>query len=183
MATKHDNIAVNKWLEDVHGDMLTKIAKREHKGCRTTEVDDVIQEVRKGFYSRSRGTDFMLWDTDGIADLAIKIAREYVGRERIDYMHFSCNYLYTPAMVEQYLREGVWWEVEDVPDVDGRIDVAREFKTLPLATRRLIFAKFALGEKGFSDAARMAITRGIDKITERLNISAQMRRLELADVE
>ena len=164
--------------------MIEKIARREHKGVRTVEQEDVVQQVLLKFYEYSKGTDFSIWDKDGIADLAIKEARKYVNRERIDYMHFSCNYIYTPAMVERYLIEGVWQEVEDVPDMDGRVDVMREYNALPLPQRQVLFIKYGLGETiPNADPRRKMADRAVDTITARLNISAQMRRLELSDVE
>ena len=184
MTTTHSPSAVIDWLHETHDDMIAKIARREHKELRTAEPEDVVQAVREGFYARAKGTDFTLWDRDGIADLAIKLAREYVGKERIDFMYFSCAYVYTPAMVEQYLREGLWWEVEDVPDVDGRIDVRREFDRLPRHYKVALFLKYGLGETfSQADPRRQAVIKAVDKITNGLNISAKMRRVELADAE
>jgi hypothetical protein len=184
MTAPHIPAAVIQWLHSTHDEMIVKIAKRETKDIRTVEVEDVIQTVREGFYSRAKGTDFTLWERNGIADLATKMAREYVGRERIDYMHFSCNYLYTPAMVEQYLRESLWCEVEDAPDIDGRVDVKREFDKLPRQHRVALFLKYGVGETfPQNDPKRYLSSTGVDRITNGLNISAKMRRVELSDVE
>ena len=185
MSDSHNPQDVIDWLHATHGAMVSKIARREHNGVRTVEPEDVEQTVLQALFEYAKGTDFRNWDTNGIADLAIKEARKYVNRERIDYMHFSCNYIYTPAMVTTYLREAVWAELENVPDIDGRVDVKREYDALPLRQRRLLFRKFGLGEQfpASETADRLAIGRAVDKITERLNISATLRRLEMSDAE
>lgn len=179
-----DRIAVNEWLEATHGEMLRKIARREHRKVRTVEVEDVEQHVFLTFFQRAKGTDFRLWEAAGIADLAIKIAREYVNKERIDYMHFACAYIYTPAMVESYLRECVWTMPQEIPEVDGRIDVMAEYDNLPLRQRQVLFLKYGMGER-FADAdpRRKMADRAVDKITERLNTRVGMKRVELADAE
>lgn len=183
-AGTHSQQDVNAWLETVHGDMLRKIARREHRKVRTLEVEDVEQHVFLTLFSRAKGTDFRLWESAGIADLAIKIAREYVNKERIDYMHFSCAYIYTPAMVEMYLKDCAWSMPEDIPDVDGRMDVMAEFDNLPLRQRQVLFAKYGMGER-FADAdpRRKMAERAVDKITERLNTGVGMKRVELADAQ
>ena len=179
-----DRIAVNEWLTNVHGDMLRQIARREHRKVRTLDVEDVEQHVMTTLYSRAKGTDFRLWEKAGIADLAIKISREYVNKERIDYMHFSCAYIYTPSMVEAFLQNCVWNMPQDIPDVDGRIDVIAEFDNLPLRQRQVLFTKYGLGER-FADAdpRRRMADRAVDKITERLNTRVGMKRVELSDAQ
>ena len=183
-ARTHVHSDVNEWLTNVHGDMLRQIARREHRKVRTLDVEDVEQHVMTTLYSRAKGTDFRLWEKAGIADLAIKISREYVNKERIDYMHFSCAYIYTPSMVEAFLQNCVWNMPQDIPDVDGRIDVIAEFDNLPLRQRQVLFTKYGLGER-FADAdpRRRMADRAVDKITERLNTRVGMKRVELSDAQ
>lgn len=180
----HDNRAVNEWLMTVHEDMLRKIARREHRKVRTLDIDDVEQHLFLTLFQKAKGTDFRLWETAGIADLAIKISREYVNKERIDYMHFSCAYIYTPGMVEGYLQGFVWDMPEDIPDVDGRMDVMAEYNNLPLRQRQVLFLKYGTGEKFASeDPRRRMAERAVDKITERLNTAVGMKRTELSDAQ
>lgn len=181
---RFDCLAVNEWLETVHGDMLRKIARREHRKLRTAEVEDVEQHLFLTLFSRARGTDFRLWDPAGIADLAIKISREYVNKERIDFMHFSCAYIYTPSMVEAFLQNCVWNMPDDIPDVDGRMDVITEYENLPLRQRQVLFIRYGMGEKfANADPRRKMADRAVDKITERLNTRVGMKRVELSDAQ
>lgn len=183
-ARTHVATDVNNWLTETHGEMLRKIARREHRKVRTVEMEDVEQHLFLTLFSRAKGTDFRLWEAAGIADLAIKISREYVNKERIDYMHFACAYIYTPSMVESLLRDCVWSMPQDIPDVDGRMDVMAEFDNLPLRQRQVLFTKFGLGERFVdADPRRRMAERAIDKITERLNTRVGMKRVELSDAQ
>ena len=84
---------VNPVLTDLFNDYneaVNKIARREHRGVRTIEVDDIAQHVWAVISQKSidpghsTGTDFRTWEFRGVCDLITKIAREYVARERID---------------------------------------------------------------------------------------------------
>ena len=183
-ARPHIATDVNEWLVTEHGDMLRQIARREHRKVRTVAIYDVEQTLFETLFMKAKGTDFRLWERAGIADLAIKITREYVNKERIDYMHFSCAYIYTPAMVETYLRECVWNMPTDIPMIDGRVDVIAEYNNLPLRQRQVLFLKYGAGER-FADAdpRRKMSDRAVDKIAERLNTRVGMKRVELADAQ
>ena len=93
-------------LYEEHSVMVGKIAKREHKGAVTVTVEDVAQAVWLFLFENIQHLNG--YTEKGIADLATKSARKYLLQERIDYMHFMGNFIYTPEIVEQYLRDGVW---------------------------------------------------------------------------
>lgn len=170
-------------LVSVHGDMIAKVAKREHRGLRTLEVDDIIQSIWLEFTRLSATTDFTLWDAKGIASLAGKMARKYVNRERTDYMYFTANFLYTPAIVETFLAECVWVNVDEVPDVDGRVDIQRELESLPLNQRQVLFLKYGMGEHfTHEDPRRKTAERAVDRLTSKLNTRTQQAWVELSDV-
>lgn len=167
----------------LHGDMIRKVAKREHRGLRTLDVDDIYQSILMEFTALSVNNDFTLWDAKGIASLAGKMARKYVNRERTDYMYFTANFIYTPAIVESFLAECIWASVDEVPDVDGRVDVQREYDKLPLGQRQALFLKYGAGEQfSHDDSRRKTVERAIERMTSRLNAGAQQTWVELADV-
>ena len=170
-------------LVSVHGDMIAKIAKREHRGLRTLEVDDIIQSIWMEFSALSVNNDFTLWEARGVAALAGKMARKYVNRERTDYMYFTANFVYTPAIVEGFLAECVWTGVDAVPDVDGRVDVIREYEKLPLNQRQALFLKYGAGERfAHDDPRRKTAERAVERLTSRLNAGAPQTWMELTDV-
>jgi len=167
-------------LYDEHSVMVNKIAKREHKGAVTVTVEDVAQAVWLFLFENVQ--HLQKYTTNGIADLATKSARKYLLKERIDYMHFMGNFIYTPEIVETYLRDAVWAEVEDVPDIDGRVDVTDEFKRLPLNQQQILFRKYGLGDA--LDAAdtsgrdRKMADRALVRITNNLNLKLNQTKVD-----
>lgn len=169
-----------------HAEMISKIARREHRGVQTIEVDDIEQHIwemiGKWSLRDDRGTDFRTWDEKGIADLAIRVARKYVARERIEYMHFAGAFIYTPAIVEGYLKVCVWTELEDVPDIDGRVDVVEAVKSLPLNIQRELFVTYGLDQPyPNAHAARKRVERAVETISDRLNMGSGAKIGDMAD--
>jgi hypothetical protein len=169
-------------LYEEHGPLVARIAKREHKGAMTVTVEDVEQAIWLFMFENIR--HLTGYTAPGITDLATKSARKYLLQERIDYMHFMGNFIYTPEIVETYLKDAVWSNVEDVPDIDGRVDVTDEFNKLPLATRKLMFKKYALGEPPASadSTGRSTIDRAVVRITNNLNLKLHQTKVENENV-
>ena len=160
-----------------HGPMVSKIAKREHKGAMTVTVDDVDQAIWLFIFDNVHHLGD--YTAIGIADLATKSARKYLLQERIDYMYFMGNFIYTPEIVETYLRDAVWANVEDVPDIDGRVDVQDEYNRLPLHQRVVLFRKYGLGESiDNASAERKQADRALITITNNLNLKANQTKVD-----
>lgn len=175
------------WIAMTHPELAEKTARREHRGVRTIETDDIEQHIwltisQKALKADGTGTDFRLWDRAGISDLMTKVAREYVQRERIEYMHFAGAFVYTPAIVEVYLKDAVWAELEDVVDIDGRVDVRDIIKTLPLETQRALFIHYGMDTpyKG-GTPEYMRVYRAVETISDRLNMGSGVKIGDMAD--
>lgn len=174
-------------LYNEHSEMIAKIARREHKGIQTLDVDDIEQHIwltlsQKALRPDGTGTDFRKWDAKGIADFGIKAARTYVARERIEYMHFAGAFVYTPAIVEGYLKVCVWSNLEDVPDIDGRVDVVEAVKALPLDTQRELFTTYGLDQPfPGGSAPYRRVERAVEKISDRLNMGSGVKIGDMAD--
>lgn len=178
---------VVQWIADNHAELVTKIARREHRGIRTVEVEDVEQHVwltlaKKSLRDNGKGTDFRLWDRYGITDLITKISREYVARERIEYMHFAGAFIYTPGIVEVYLKDAAWANLEDVVDMDGRMDVKEAIKSLPLETQRCLFVHYGMDQAYEAGSAQYKrVHRAVETISDRLNMDSGVKIGDLAD--
>lgn len=100
-------------------------------------------------------------------------ALQLANKERIDYMHFSGSYLYTPKDVRKILSESAWSEVDQAPDVEGRVDVRAKFDKLAPGRKAAIFKRYGLGftYKELSKSEQNALERGISNITDWLNSS------------
>lgn len=168
-------------LYDEYAGMVEKIAKREHKGSITATVDDVNQEIWLTIFKEVKHLDN--YTGPGISDFATKAARKYLLQERIDYMHFMGNFIYTPEIVEQYLKDAVWAQIEDVPDIDGRVDVTDEYNRLPLPHRVALFRKYGLQEAAANGSAeRKMADRGLIWITNNLNLKLQQTKVDSVNV-
>jgi hypothetical protein len=161
-----------------HSVMVSKIAKREHKGAVTVTVEDVAQAVWLFLFENVQHLNG--YTAAGISDLATKSARKYLLKERIDYMYFMGNFIYTPEIVETYLKDALWSNVEDVPDIDGRVDVTAEFNRLPLDHRQILFRKYGLGENPNREdhAARKTAERALVLITNNLNLKLNQTKVD-----
>lgn len=177
---------VTAWLVENHALTVTKISRRELRGCQTTTAEDVEQHVWlklcEWAQADGKGTDFRTWDRFGIADLIVKIARKFIARERIDFMHFAGAFVYTPAIVEVYLKDAVWANVEDVVDIDGRVDVRDAIQSLPLATQQALFIHYGMDQPYTAGTATYKrVMRAVDTISDRLNMDSGVKLGDLAD--
>lgn len=178
---------VLSWLADNHALTIVKISRRELRGCQTTTAEDVEQHVwlvlgEKALKADGTGTDFRTWDRFGISDLIVKIAREFIARERIEYMHFAGAFVYTPAIVEVYLKDAVWANLDDVVDIDGRVDVREIIQTLPLATQQALFVHYGMDQPfPTGTAGYMRAYRAVETISDRLNMSSGVKIGDMAD--
>jgi hypothetical protein len=176
-------------LHDNHALTVTKISRRELRGCQTTTAQDVEQHVwltlgEKALKANGKGTDFSAWDRFGISDLIVKIARDFIARERIEYMHFAGAFVYTPAIVETYLKDAVWADLEDVYDIDGRVDVRDIIQTLPLATQQALFIHFGMDQPydpNTDNALYKRVYRAVETISDRLNMGSGVKIGSMAD--
>lgn len=187
VAARHIN-PILQWLTDTHPDLAKTVARKEHRGVQTVDADDIEQEICLQFAKRSKttsshkGTDFTTWDREGLWSMATKFARAYVARERIEYMHFAGAFIYNPAIVEAFLKDAVWSPLEDVYDIDGRVDVKDALGTLPLATRRELFTHYGMDQPyANADPARKRVDRAVERISDLLNMGSGVKIGDMAD--
>ncbi|GAA1645712.1 hypothetical protein GCM10009700_35140 [Brevibacterium sanguinis] len=154
-------------------EVITNIARREA----TTVMDprDLEQELWVFFLERNQS----IVNEGQMVTLLKKQSRAITKKERIDYMYFRGAFLYTPGMVRRLLEDAVWCDVEDVVDIEGRVDVSTALAELTDRERRLLYAKFHLGEEVDGDKAnKRALYRAIDKITDHLNLNTEAEEVD-----
>lgn len=170
------------WLVENHALTVTKISRRELRGCQTTTAEDVEQQVWLVLAKKSVKEDFTKWDHYGIINLITRIAREFIARERIEFMHFAGAFIYTPAIVEVYLQDAVWANLKDVIDIDGRVDVRDALATLPLSTQQELFIHYGMDQPfPIRSAAKKRVERAVDRISDLLNMGSGVKIGDLAD--
>lgn len=179
---------VLQWLHDNHTDLAKTVARREHRGVQTLDVDDIEQAINLKFAEKARnnkshkGTDFTTWDAAGLYSIATKFARDYVARERIEYMHFAGAFVYNPKIVEAYLKDAVWVPLEDVYDIDGRVDLRNALATLPLETRKELFLHYG-ADQPFKSGTKeyKRVERAVERISDLLNMGSGVKIGDMAD--
>lgn len=115
---------------------------------------------------------------DLIKKRGVRIARD----ERIDYMQFRGAFIYSPAVVRTILEDAVWVEVEESPDVEGRIDVSRALHELSEQERFLLHRRFGPFDPSAEPETKLdqkQIERAIDKISMILNRGASRSELDI----
>lgn len=131
-------------------------------------LEDLVQELWV-FYLEQPAFDG--YSVAQKQSLLVKRARKILQQERIDYMHFTGTFVYTPDAVRTILANSVWAEVDDIGyDVEGRADVQGAMKSLSIDARRLLYRRFVLGaHQNFTSSQRSIVTRSVDRIARELN--------------
>lgn len=115
---------------------------------------------------------------DLIKKQGVKVARQ----ERIDYMQFRGAFIYSPAVVQTILEDSTWTNVEDAPDIEGRMDVSCALAQLSERERDLLVSRFApeggVGP-GLSRTDYKHIESAIDKISMILNRGAARSEVDI----
>lgn len=114
-------------------------------------------------------------------------ARLHAEKESIDYMYFSCAYVYNPDMIRNLLADVVWCPAEECLDVDARLDLRNAFTELARrkpAQARAVFRRFGLGEdySKFTGGQKANESFGIDFIAQHLNKRAPVKSEDLDEV-
>lgn len=132
----------------------------------TEDVEQAIWEHAMGnwkYYAEA--------GSDSVTRFMTRAARGFVRKERVDYMYFTGAFIYTPKLVADYLDTCAWRPVEEVPDVDARVDMQEAFallsKSAP-AQADAVFKRYGLGEELTASEQKNA-QRGVDSICHRLN--------------
>ena len=154
-------------------EVINEISRRE--ATDVMDQDDLQQELWVYLLER-----YSKIENEGqMVTMLKKQARTSTKQERIDYMHFRGAFIYTPGMVRTLLADAVWCEVEDAFDIEGRVDVTRALGELPYRTQRLLYSRFALGEKPErKSATEKAIERAVDTITTTLNFRSEAEQVD-----
>lgn len=160
--------------------VIKNVAKKQ--ATDVMDPEDLEQELWVFFLEELAHTEYPEGTiVDLIKKRSIKIARD----ERIDYMQFRGAFVYSPAVVQTILEDSVWVDVEDSPDIEGRVDVSRALQELTSRERELLRLRYAVTP---SERGRLAtydyevIEVAIDKISMILNRGASRAELDIADV-
>lgn len=157
--------------------VIKNVAKKQSTDV--MDPEDLEQELWVFFLGELAHTEYPEGTiVDLIKKRGIKIARD----ERIDYMQFRGAFVYSPAVVRTILEDSVWTNVEDAPDIEGRMDVSNALLELSGDERSLLHEYFtvASADRGRLDTySYERIERAIDKISMILNRGATRSEVDI----
>jgi hypothetical protein len=148
-----------------------RIAAREHRDSTLFARDDIEQAIWEHVIGNWKHY-VAIEDPKFVEIYMTKAARGYVRKERVDFMYFAGAFVYTPKIVAAFLETCAWKPLEEVPDVDARVDLREAFELLRKSApsqAAAVFKRYGLNEDEMSSAERMNLSRGVDAICHRLN--------------
>jgi DNA-directed RNA polymerase specialized sigma24 family protein len=154
------------WLPSV-----VRIAAREHHSSTLFARDDIEQAIWEHVVKNWK--HYVAIDDPKYVEIYMtKAARGYVRQERVDFMYFAGAFIYTPKIVAGFLETCAWQPLEEVPDIDARVDLIEAFASLRKSSPKqaaAVFKRYGMGEDGLSSAERMNVSLGTEALCHRLN--------------
>jgi hypothetical protein len=156
--------------------VVARIASNTWKKSTIFTVDDIEQAIWE--HAVNNWKYYVKADPKMVEIYMAKAARGFAHLERIDHMYFTGAFIYTPKLVAAYLETCAWKPLEEVPDVDARVDLQEAFILLSDKAPKqaeAVFKRYGLGEDDLSAAERMNVSRGVETICHRLNSGLRLQ--------
>ena len=148
-----------------------RIAAREHRDSTLFARDDIEQAIWEHVLGNWKHYVAIV-DPKFVEIYMTRAARGYVRQERVDFMYFAGAFIYTPKIVAAFLETCAWEPLEEVPDIDARVDLIEAFEQLRKSAPKqaaAVFKRYGMGEEGMDASERKDVSRGVDAICHRLN--------------
>lgn len=162
-----------------------RIAAREHQGSSILDRDDIEQAIWEHVVKNWK--HYTAIDDPKFVEIYMtKAARGYVRQERVDFMYFAGAFIYTPKIVAGFLDTCAWAPLEEVPDIDARVDLREAFELLRKSAPKqaaAVFKRYGLGAgESLSSTESSNLSLGVEAICHRLNsgLRLQAESIELA---
>ncbi|TQF03950.1 hypothetical protein E6W39_19050 [Kitasatospora acidiphila] len=150
------------------------------------EAEDLSQEALTALVEHPEMHQKLSENPGLMGAFMTRVATRYASRERYDYTVRSARYLYTPAEVRGLLENAYWDEslretsVPTGPDDRTALlvhehvcialwDLDAAIESLSGMDQMRLTRRFRDGEEYPTDAARKAVDRAIDTLTQRIN--------------
>ena len=161
---------------ELHSAEATRVATVEWKRSHIFAIEDVEQAIWE--HAISNWKHYAEASVESITKWMTRAARDYVRKERVAYMYQTGTFIYTPALVAAYLESCAWEPIEEVPDVDARVDLIEAFELLRKSApsqAAAVFKRYGLKEREMSDAEQRNAARGVDSLCHRLNSGLRLQ--------
>lgn len=146
-----------------------RIAYGQHQRSTIFDVADIEQSIWEHV--------MMNWKHYATADERLvsfymkRAAKSFANNQRVEYMYFTGAFIYTPKIVAAYLETCAWEPLDEVPDVDARVDLQEAFNLLresAPAQAGAVFRRYCLKEE-LTESEQKNSRRGVESLTHRLN--------------
>lgn len=155
---------------------VARIAAREHKKSTIFGVEDVEQAIWEHVIKRFG--DYADLDEKLVYMRLQRAARAFATTQRIEYMYATGSFIYTPKIVAAYLDTCAWQPLEEVPDIDARVDLIEAFAILRERAPKqaaAVFKRYGMGEgEEMSSTERSNLSDGVEAICHRLNTGLRL---------
>jgi hypothetical protein len=173
--------ATDTMTQEFYEDWLpsaVRIAAREHHGSNIYDRDDIEQAIWEHVVKNWKHYA-AIEDPKFVEIYMTKAARGYVRQERVDFMYFAGAFIYTPKIVAGFLETCAWAPLEEVPDIDARVDLREAFELLRKSAPKqaaAVFKRYGLGHgESLSSTEASNLRFGIEAITHRLNSGLRLQ--------
>lgn len=160
--------------------LVKKVARStENRWNKMLDADDIEQDLWLFIMERPSVQEYLRTRSDGEIVNALNIQADSIcSKERLDYEHFTGNFLYNPADVRDLL--GRMTQEERVLD-DERIDFEIALDDLRKEYEHYydaIYSQFYMGYEAGSAADRKRVERAVDKLADLMNRKRSQRSAE-----
>jgi DNA-directed RNA polymerase specialized sigma24 family protein len=152
--------------------MVNQVAYQEVKNSYIFEVDDIVQEL--WMFAVARWDEIRTKDDDLQFFVLQRYARTWCAKQRVEYMHFTGAYLYTPKIIRERLDDSVFCDPADAMDVDARVDITQLYDKLSRGRKASIYKRYALKEPYGSKAEEVSVSEGVTMICDQLNLAQKI---------
>ena len=147
-----------------------RIAIREHRKSTVYDVEDLEQAIWE--HVVKKWPEYEDKDEKLVYVLMRRAARTFASKARIEHMYATGSFIYTPSLVAAYLDSCAWEPLEEVPDIDARVDLIEAFEQLQSSAPKqaaAVFKRYGLKETGLSENEQSNVSRGVESLCHRLN--------------
>ena len=159
-----------------HQETAGRIAAREHRSSTIYDVEDLEQAIWE--HVVKAWPEYAGQDEKLVYVLMRRAARTYATQARIEHMYATGSFIYTPKLVAAYLDTCAWKPIEEVPDVDARVDMQEAYELLRKKAPRqaaAVFKRYGLGEGDLSSTEKSNLSAGVESICHRLNSGLRLQ--------
>jgi len=163
----------------------TRIAAREHHNSTIYDRDDIQQAIWEHVIKNWKHYA-AIEDPKFVEIYMTKAAKSFAANERVEHMYATGSFIYTPKIVAGFLESCAWAPLEEVPDIDARVDLQEAFALLRKSSPKqaaAVFKRYGMGEsESLSSAESSNLSFGIEAICHRLNsgLRLQAESIDLA---